>query len=149
VAAEHHLGGTGGIAVKNLLPVLLGLFALVVAAPAAADRPTEFPILDVFADVNPCTGTPMTVTFVGTVSVHSHGSRTVAIAHRTITTSDGFVGHGTDSFVDNGQVVKFRQTDIMTNASGDRFRARGVFVLDLSTDTVRVERFELTCVGPA
>jgi hypothetical protein len=147
--AEHHLGGTGGIAVKRLLPVLLGLFALVVAAPAAADRPTEFPILDVFPDVNPCTGTPMTVTFVGTVSVHSHGSRTVAIAHRTITTSDGFVGHGTDSFVDNGQVVKFRQTDIMTNASGDRFRARGVFVLDLSTDTVRVERFELTCLGPA
>jgi hypothetical protein len=37
----------------------------------------------------------------------------------------------------------------MTNASsGERFRARGVFVLDLSTDTVRVERFELTCLGP-
>jgi hypothetical protein len=98
--------------------------------------------------VNPCTGTPMTVTFVGTVSVHSHDSRTVAIAHRTITTSDGFVGHGTDNFVDNGQVVISRITDIMTNASGDRFRARGVFVLDLSTDTVRVERFELTCLGP-
>jgi hypothetical protein len=134
---------------KRLLPVLLGLFALVVAAPAAADRPTEFPILDVFPDVNPCTDTPMTVTFVGTVLVHSHDSRVVAIAHRTITTSDGFVGHGTDSFVDNGQVVKFRQTDIMTNASGDRFRARGVFVLDISTETVRVERFELTCLGPA
>jgi hypothetical protein len=40
-------------------------------------------------------------------------------------------------------------TDIMTNASGGyRFRARGVFVLDISTDTVRVERFELTCLGP-
>jgi hypothetical protein len=42
-----------------------------------------------------------------------------------------------------------RITDIMTNASGDRFRARGVFVLDLSTDTARVDRFELTCLGPA
>jgi hypothetical protein len=38
--------------------------------------------------------------------------------------------------------------DIMTNASGDRFRARGVFVLDLSTGTVRVDRFELACIGP-
>ena len=133
---------------KRLLPILLGLLALAFAAPAAADRPTEFPILDVFPDVNPCTGNAMTVTFVGTVSVHSHDSRTVAIAHRTITTSDGFVGHGTDSFVDNGQVVKFRQTDIMTNASGDHFRARSVFVLDLSTGTVRVDRFELTCLGP-
>jgi hypothetical protein len=134
---------------KMLLPVLLGLFALVVAAPAAADQPTEFPILDVFQDVNPCTGNIMTVTFVGTAFVHSHDSRTVAIAQRTITTSDGFVGHGTDSFVENGQVLMSRITDIMTNASGDRFRARGVFVLDLSTDTVRVDKFELTCLGPA
>jgi hypothetical protein len=134
---------------KMLLPVLLGLFALVVAAPAAADRPTEFPILDVFQDVNPCTGNPMTVTFVGTVFVHSHDSRTVAIAHRTITTSDGFVGHGTDSFVENGQVVMARMYDVMTNASGDRFRASAVFVLDLSTETVRVERFDFSCLGPA
>jgi hypothetical protein len=36
----------------------------------------------------------------------------------------------------------------LANASGDRFRARGVFVVDLSTETVRVERFELTCRGP-
>src|ERR671924_531511 len=114
------------------------------------DRPTEFPILDVFQDVNPCTGNLMTVTFVGTASVHEHDSRVVAIAHRTITTSDGFVGHGTDTFVENGQVLVFRQTDVLTNATtGDRFRARGNFVLDLSTDTVRVERFELTCLGPA
>jgi hypothetical protein len=142
--------GAGGIfAMKMLLPVLLGLFALVVAAPAAADRPTEFPILDVFPDTNPCTGTPMTVTFVGTLFVHVHDSREVNIAHRTITTSDGFVGHGTDSFVDNGQVIKFTQTDIMTNATtGDRFRARNVFVLDLSTLTLRVERSEFTCLGP-
>ena len=42
----------------------------------------------------------------------------------------------------------FRQTDIMTNDSGDRFRARGLFVLDLSSETVRIERFELTCLGP-
>jgi hypothetical protein len=133
---------------KRLFAVLLSLFALAFAAPAAADRPTEFPILDVFPDVNPCTGNPMTVTFVGTVFVHFHDSRVVAYAHRTITTSDGFVGHGTDNFVDNGQVVVSRITDIMTNASGDRFRARGVFVLDISTDTVRVERFELTCLGP-
>jgi hypothetical protein len=132
----------------RLVVGLLSVVALAFAAPAAADRPTEFPILEVFPDVNPCTGNPMTVTFVGTVLVHDHGSRVVAIAHRTITTSDGFVGHGTDSFVINGQVLMSRLTDIMTNASGDRFRAQFVFVLDLSTDTVRVERGGLTCLGP-
>jgi hypothetical protein len=135
---------------KRLLPVLLGLFALAVfAAPAAADRPTEFPILDVFQDVNPCTGNIMTVTFVGTAFVHEHGSRIVVNAERTITTSDGFSGHGRDTFVDNGQVLMFRQTDVMANSSGDRFLAQGLFVLDLTTGTVRIEGGELTCLGPA
>ena len=132
----------------RLVVGLLGVVALAFSVPAAADPPTQFPILDVFPDVNPCTGTPMTVTFVGTAYVHFHGDRVVARAQRTITTSDGFVGHGTDNFVDNGQVIMNRLTDIMTNASGDRFRARGVFVLDLSTGTVRVDKGELTCLGP-
>jgi hypothetical protein len=131
-----------------LLGVLLSVVALAFAVPAAADPPTQFPILDVFPDVNPCTGTPMTVTFVGTAYVHFHDGRVVARAQRTITTSDGFVGHGTDNFVDNGQVIMNRLTDILTNASGDRFRARFVFVLDLSTGTVRVDRGGLTCLGP-
>ena len=133
---------------KRLLPVLLGLLALGVAAPVAAGPPIQEPILDVFPDTNPCTNTPMIVTFTGTVRVHEHGSRVVAIAHRTITTSDGFVGHGVDSFVDNGRVLRASLADIMTNASGDRFRAQFVFVLDLKTDTVRVDKGALTCLGP-
>jgi hypothetical protein len=132
----------------RLVVGLLSVVALAFAVPAAADPPTAFPIEDVFEDVNPCTGNIMTVTFVGTAFVHFHDSRIVVHAERTITTSDGFVGHGTDSFVDNGQVVMSRINDMMANASGDRFRARGVFVLDISTETVRVERFELTCLGP-
>lgn len=130
----------------RLVVALVSVVALAFAAPAAADPPTEFPILDVFPDVNPCTGDPMTVTFVGTAFVHEHGSRVVVRAARTITTSDGFVGHGTDLFVDNGQVVKLTLNDILTSASGDRFRARNLFVLDISTDTVRTESFELTCL---
>jgi hypothetical protein len=133
----------------RLAVALLSVVALAFAAPAAADRPTEFPIFDVFPDINPCTGDAMTVTFVGTLFVHQHGSREVNIAHRTITTSDGFVGHGTDTFVDNEQVIMFRQTDIMTNATtGERFRAQFLFVLELSTETVRVQRGGLTCLGP-
>jgi hypothetical protein len=134
--------------VIRLVLALLSVVALAFAAPAAADRPTEEPIFEVFPDVNPCTGTPMTVTFIGTVFFHEHGSRIVAQAHRTITTSDGFAGHGTDSFLDNGQVVVSRLSDIMTNAAGDRFRAHFVFVADLSTETVRVERGGLTCIRP-
>jgi hypothetical protein len=133
---------------KRVVIGLLSVVALAFAAPAGADPPTEESFVDVFGDVNPCTGEPMTVTISTTLFVHEHGSRFVIRGERTITTSDGFVGHGTESFVDNGQVVMFRQTDIMRNASGDRFRARGVFVLNLKTDTVRVDRFSLTCLGP-
>jgi hypothetical protein len=66
----------------------------------------------------------------------------------SVTTSDGFVGHGTDTFVDNGQIFKYTQTDIMSNGSGDRFRARVLVVGTVSTGTVRIERFALTCLGP-
>jgi hypothetical protein len=60
----------------------------------------------------------------------------------------GFFGHGTDNFVDNGQVLRLEATYIVMNASGDSFRVRLVSVFDISARTVRVERVEFICVGP-
>ncbi len=131
----------------RLVGALLAVVALVFAAPAAADPPTVFQYGDVFTDVNPCTGNVMTVTLVGTAFEHEHNGRVHGHAERTITTSDGFVGRGVDMFLSNGQVIVFRFTDMMTNAAGDRFRAKGVFVLDESSGTVRVDKFALTCLG--
>ena len=62
----------------------------------------------------------MTVSFVGTTYLHEHGSHEVGRAERTITTSDGFVGHGTDSFVINGRILKFRLTDGRTALTAKR-----------------------------
>jgi hypothetical protein len=132
----------------RLVVGLLSVVALAFAAPASADSPTEMTSVDVFTDVNRCTGTLVTVTIASTVYVHEHGSRVSLHGERTITTSDGFVGRGTDTRVDNGQIFMFRLTDIVTNASGDRFRAHMVLVVDLSTGTLTVDRFELTCLGP-
>jgi hypothetical protein len=132
----------------RLVVGLLSVVALAFAVPAAADPPTAFPILVEFQEVNPCTGQTVTITYVGTAFFHFHDSRTVARSERTITTSDGFTGHGTDSFVQNGQVFTSRHNDVLTNASGDRFLVRSVLVVDLSTETVRVDRFELSCLGP-
>jgi hypothetical protein len=128
--------------------VTLTAVALAFAVPAAADPPTVVQWKVEFPDVNPCTGDLHTVTIAGTTSVHDHDGRIVAYSERTITTSSGFVGRGTDTSVDNGQVFVFRHLDILTNASGDRMTARVVFVLDVSTGTARVEKFELTCLGP-
>ena len=130
----------------RLVVCLLSVVALAFAAPAAADAPAEYTFGDVFTDVNPCTGGSMTVTLMAKGFIHVHGSREVVHAERTITTSDGFAGRGTESFVDNGRVIMFRFADIMRNASGARFRARGVFVVNVAADTVRVDRFELTCL---
>jgi hypothetical protein len=142
--ARHAVFGALGAAIT------LTLVALALAVPAAADPPTEIPFEFVFDDVNPCTGDMHTVTITGTTSLHNHDGRIVAYSERTITTSPtGFVGHGTDTSVLNGQVEMFRLADIATNPSGDRFMARFVFVIDVSTGTVRAENFELTCLGPA
>lgn len=135
---------------KRLFTVLLGVAALAFAVPAAADPPTALPFEFVFDDVNPCTGDIHRVTIAGTTFVHDHDGRIVAYSERTITTSPtGFVGHGTDSYVLNGQAEMFRLADILTNASGDRIRARFVIVVDLSTETVRVAKGELSCLGRA
>lgn len=130
--------------------VTLTVVALALAGPAAADPPTEIPFEFVFEDVNPCTGDMHTVTIAGTTSIHNHDGRIVAYSERTITTSPtGFVGHGTDSYVLNGEVEMFRLADIATSPSGERFLARFMFVVDVSNGTVRVDKFELTCLGPA
>jgi hypothetical protein len=136
---------------KKLFVGLLSLIApFILATPAAADPPTQFSDSVTFVDVNPCTGLDHAVTIAVTVFEHFHDGRVVGHAKRTITTDPtGFVGHGTDSVVDNGQIFKFRLTDILTNPDGDRIRARFVIVIDLSTETVRVEKGELTCLGPA
>src|SRR5829696_2548618 len=132
----------------RLVVALLSVVALAFAASAAADAPEEFGILDVFPDVNPCTGEAMTVTFVGTGFIHVHGDRVVVRSERTITTSDGFAGHGTDSFVDNGQICKNQQTPFLpTTAPGERFGAKGLFALDVSPGRAKIEGFELTGLG--
>jgi hypothetical protein len=117
-------------------------------APAEADPPTEEgPFVDVFSDVNPCTGLLHTVTISATFSVHDHHRTEVVTGDSVLSTSSGFSGQGTSSFTSNSQVERARFIDMLTNDAGDRIQAKGVFVIDLSTDTARVERFELTCVG--
>jgi hypothetical protein len=136
--------------VRLILAALSGLVALSVPVPAAADPPTETTAVQQFLDVNPCTGLEHTVTINLTISEHFHDGRVVGHAKRTITTDPtGFVGHGTDSLVDNERIFKFRLTDILTSPSGDRIRARFLLVIDQSTETIRVEKGEVTCLGPA
>ncbi len=126
------------------LPLLALVVGLIAAAPAAADAPTEFPLHDVFVDVDPCTGRDHTVEIFGTQYRHSHGGNTYH-ADRTIITSSGYVGHGIEVSVDHERI--FVINDVLTRADGDRARAHVVIVWDADFTTVRVERFRLECIG--
>ena len=120
---------------------------LVGVAPAHADPPTEVvQPLAVFQDVNPCTGEHHTVTIASTFSVHDHQGTEVVNGRTVLSTSTGFSGQGTGSFTANSQVARFHFIDMLTNEEGDRIQAKGVFVIDLSTETVRVDRFDLVCI---
>jgi hypothetical protein len=128
--------------------VVAASLLLLVPATASADPPTQIgPLTETFTDVNPCTGLAQTGTLVVTFYVHSEGGRTVARGERTLSTSSGFAGTGTSSYVFNGEIEMFRFTDILSNGAGDRIRASSVVAIDLSTGTARVDSFELTCLG--
>jgi hypothetical protein len=135
---------------KHLLlaAVLTASLALAVAGPAAADRPiAAFSDTETFVDVDPCSGLSHEVTIDVTFFVHDHAGVTVARGVRTLTTSSGYFGRGTSSFVENGNVELFRFSDLLSDDSGNRIRAQGVFVLDPKSGSVRVESFSLTCLG--
>jgi hypothetical protein len=109
---------------------------------AAASAPTPVPIFVRFEDVNPCSGLVHTVTITGTAWIQNRDGHIVVREERTVTTSSGFAGRGTDVFVDNGTTQKFTLNDMLTNQSGARIRAHLVLVIDLSTipPTVRVSK---------
>lgn len=118
---------------KRVVIGVLSVVALAFAAPASADAPFEVTVTDVFPDVNPCTGTMMTVTIVATVSVHEHGSR-----------ASLDTGRNRCRQRPSAQVQADRHHDERRRRP---VQARGVFVLDLKTDTARVDNFELICLG--
>ena len=144
---EHVTSDRRGM--KRLVTVCLLAVSLPLMGvpPADADAPTTVgPLVESFEDVNPCTGLVHTVTFTTIIREHSHDGREVATSQTRISTSSGYTGKGTFTYVNNGQTEIFRLNHMLSNDAGDRIRPHTVFVVDLSTGTARVERADLTCV---
>ena len=119
-----------------------------VPVPAVPAPPVEMQFLFVFDDINPCTGLVHTVTISGTALVQSRDDHFVSVAARTITTSPtGFVGHGTETIVENHNIFHLRLLDVLTNAAGDRIRAKIVLIFDVESGTVRLEKGAVLCIG--
>jgi hypothetical protein len=128
----------------------LGFSALIVAGlapPAQADRPTVDNFEVTFPDVNPCTDDIHTVSIRLTLFQHFHGDRFVEHGESTVTTSTGYSGGGTTTFVMTNKRLVFRSLDLlMSDESGSAIMARLVFVQDLETGAVKVVRSALTCI---
>ena len=127
------------------LPMVAAILALTLfPAVAAGDPPLAFPFEETFVAENPCTGLDDTVTVTGTFYVYERGVH--GLSHRldrTVTTSSGFSGHGTEISIDHDRI--FIVHDVLTNGAGEHQLADLVFVQD-AEGTVRVERFTITCV---
>lgn len=134
---------------KHLLvaPLLAATLVFSGAGPAAADRAFEESFEESFVDTDPCTGLEHEVTVEMTFYVHVHGDKTVARGVRSLSTTLGYTGGGTSSYVWNGNVEVFRLNDVLTDEWGDRISARVVFQADLRSEAVRIDQFELTCLG--
>jgi hypothetical protein len=123
--------------------LVLGLVVTSAATISAQRIPFKFS----FAANDPCTGQPMTVTIQGVTFAREIQGRVVNTSARLISTDTGYIGHGTDTLVVNGQVNIFRNADVVTNdATGHQFVARVVFLLDLSTNTIRLNKVNVQCV---
>jgi hypothetical protein len=143
--AERQVDMRRSLTLLATVMVLIGL----IAAPAAADPPTEAPFLAEFTDVDPCTGLEMDITVMGTFFDHiGHNNNFVGrIGERTGFTSSGYVlvgGH--DNFRANKNGVSGTFKDVWRNPdNGDKIQATGRF-LEVKGDVV-IDRFDLRCVG--
>jgi len=133
------------------LLVTVGVLIGLMAAPAAADKPTNFqPPPAVFDAINPCTGQEHEVTINIDVFEHEGHPKDgfVGRAIRTGQTSDGYVmDHGREVQMDNGNVFVNTFKDFWRNDDGAKFIAQGVFIFDIRNDEVQVDRFSLRCLG--
>jgi hypothetical protein len=134
------------------LLVTVGVLIGLMAAPAAADKPTNFqPDPVVFYPINPCTGLVHEVTVNVDVFEHQGGHPNggfVGRAVRTGSTSDGYVmEHGREVQMANGNVFVNPFKDFWRNDDGSKFIAQGVFIVDIKNDEVQVDRFSLRCLG--
>jgi hypothetical protein len=123
------------------------MLSVVMASPASADKPAEYPIFDQFEDTNPCTGLEHMITFEGTERVHEHKNNVVIKIRIAVTTSDGFEGNLVGNVVlkDFGEFgprsVKDGLNAMLTNSeTGQKFSVKGQFRIrngEFVSDTFR------------
>ena len=91
----------------------------------------------------------MTVSISGLISVIDQDGREIVKIQEEIGTSDGFTGRGRVQDVFNGRNEILRIEDMLSSASGERFRVERLLVVDVVNGVPRVTSGGpvLSCVG--
>jgi len=116
-----------------------------VAAPAVADEPIEFPDSISFEATNPCSGELITINIDSYISIHEHDGTSFVRVRNTGWTSDGYImGHGGETFVGTEENFSSSLNDPWVNPDlGTKFVAQGrALVVD---GEFIVDDFRLEC----
>jgi hypothetical protein len=117
------------------IPVLAALLVVgLVAAPAAADKPTPISYPEEVTDTNPCTGEEFTayLTFEG--YEHHHKNNYVRTGTLTGSTTDGyFSDNGREKLVVGQRTATLTFHSTWSNDEGSKYKVNGVFVTHLDT----------------
>ena len=131
------------LAMTGCMIMLSGVFVV----QAGAAPPERFTETNTFTDVNPCTGQEHQVTVTTAVTIHENNRNFVVTGRTTVSTSDGYVGRGGDSFVENAGGARGNLNVQVRGPDGERFRVRGNFAFNANQDELKFDRFSLTCTS--
>lgn len=131
--------------------ILLAAAALAFSAttiPALADQPADFVIEATETDTDPCTGEAMTIYATFTGRAHEHSNNSVVTIDSYATTSNGYVGNGTETTLTIGDKFISTFNWVAVNPDTDaRILVKGRFHIDLGTGDVKRAGVELRCAG--
>ena len=133
-----------------------GLFTSTASADKPSDVVFQFPPTGPdglpLAFDSPCTGEPVSVSglFTVTAKIHMHGDQLVGNGKQTAVSDQGHVLKGVTHVSQNKNGVRQGFSDNWEHPeTGERFRVHGVRFVNLMGDepVMRVDKFDVTCQG--
>ena len=122
----------------------------VTAVPALADPPTEFTIeYTLYGEPDPCApGETDDVTFTFHVQELANKNTTVWVIDSYSESTNGYVGSGTETLVTNTNWINdhFNWQSVQPE-TGNRFKVKGDFRINVATGEFVQENFSMTCEG--
>lgn len=134
----------------TLVLALALVVTTVMAVPALADPPTDFTVgYTLYDEPDPCApGETFDVTFTFHVQERANKNTTVWVIDSYAETTNGYVGNGTETQVINSNwIIDHFNWQNVQPETGDRFKVKGDFKINVATGETVQDNFSMTCEG--